>query len=159
MKKLVIVYIVLIVALILLVMFKTGGNLLSFLPSFGASHGTAEINGTKINLIIVKKDSDKQKGLSGRKSLSEKDGMLFVFDRPGKYGFWMKDMLFPIDIIYIDNDKVVYVVKDAPIGGQTKPLTIYRPSEPANYVLELNAGQSDKLKIQKGTTVKLSGIK
>lgn len=158
MKKLIIVYVVLIIALVLLVVVKGGGNLLSFAPSFGGSK-TAEINGTKFNLIIAKNESDRQKGLSGRKSLDANQGMLFIFDHPDRYGFWMKEMLFPIDIIYINKDKVVYVVKNAPAGGQLQNLTIYRPDEPANYVLEVNAGTSDKLKIQKGTTVKLTGVK
>lgn len=158
MKKLIIVYIVLIVALVLLVFMKSGGNLLSFIPSFGSS-ATAEINGKKINLQVVKSDNDKRKGLSGKKSLAEDQGMLFVFDKPDRYGFWMKEMLFPIDIIYINSDKVVYVVKNAPAGGQVENLTVYRPDEPANYVLELNAGQSDKIKIEKGTVVKLNGVK
>lgn len=158
MKKLIIVYVVLIIALILLVVFKSGGNLLGFLPSFG-SHSTAEINGKKFNLLIAKSESERQKGLSGRKSLDANQGMIFIFDHPDRYGFWMKDMLFPIDIIYINNDKVVYVVKNAPAGGQTQNLTIYRPDDAANYVLEVNAGTSDNLKIQNGTTVKLTGVK
>ena len=158
MKKLIIVYVVLIVALILLVVMKSGGNMLSFIPSFG-SNATAEINGTKFKLLVAKSENDRQKGLSGRKSLDENQGMLFVFDHPDQYGFWMKDMLFPIDIIYIDTDKVVYVVRKAPAGGQTPNLVIYRPDEPANYVLEVNAGTADKLNIKKGTTVKLNGVK
>lgn len=158
MKKLIIVYVVLIVALILLVVAKSGGSLSSFLPSFGSS-ASATINGKKINLLIAKDEKDRQKGLSGRKSLAQNQGMIFIFDHPDRYGFWMKDMLFPIDIIYINTDKVVYIVKNAPAGGQVQNLTIYRPNDPANYVLELNAGQSDKLNIKEGTTVKLTGVK
>lgn len=157
MKKLIIVYVVLIFALILLAVFKGGGNLLSFVPSYGKK-ATAEINGTKINLLIAKSDTDRQRGLSGRKSLPSDQGMLFVFDHKDLFGFWMKDMLFPIDIIYIDTDHVVYVIPNAPAGGQTPNLTIYRPDEPANYVLELNAGQADKLKIEKGTKVIFKGL-
>lgn len=158
MKKLIIVYVVLIIAVILLAVVKGGGNLLSFIPSFG-TNATVEVNGTKIHLLLAKSANDRTKGLSGRKSLDANQGMLFVFDKPDRYGFWMRDMLFPIDIIYIDTDHVVYIIKNAPSGGQVQNLAIYRPDEPANYVLELNAGQADKLKIQKGTKVKFSGVK
>ncbi len=160
MKKLIIVYVVLIIALILLVVFKSGGNLLSFVPFVGGHSGSAQINGKKINLTIVKDEKARQKGLSGRKSLGKNDGMLFVFDHPDLYGFWMKDMLFSIDIIYINDDKVVYVVKNAPAPekGDNSNLKIYRPDTEANYVLEVNAGKSDELEIKKGTTVTLKGI-
>src|SRR4051812_34888171 len=102
MKKLIIVYVVLIVALLLLVVVKSGGNLLSFIPSLGGSNAHAQINETKFNLLVAKSETERQKGLSGRKSLSQNQGMIFIFDHPDKYGFWMKDMLFPIDIIYIN---------------------------------------------------------
>ncbi|HVZ12396.1 MAG TPA: DUF192 domain-containing protein [Patescibacteria group bacterium] len=158
MKKLILVYVVLVVIVILLAVFKGGGNLLSFIPSFGKT-ATATVNGTKLNLLVAKSDQDRVKGLSGRKSLDKNQGMIFIFDHKDKYGFWMKDMLFPIDIIYIDTDHVVYVVRNAPAGGQLANLTVYRPDDPANYVLEVNAGIADKLKIQKGTTIKLDGVK
>src|SRR5688500_16424694 len=112
MKKLVIVYVVLIVALVLLVLARNGSNFLSFLPSFGGSSATAEINGNKVKLIVAKSESDRSKGLSGRNNLAKDQGMLFVFPQPGEYAFWMKDMKFAIDIIYINKDKVVYVVKN-----------------------------------------------
>ena len=155
MKKLVLVYVVLIFAVILLAIFKAGGNI--NLPSFGKK-ATAQINGQKINLLLTKSENERQKGLSGRKNLDQNQGMLFIFDKPDRYGFWMKGMLFPIDIIYINGSKVVYVVRSAPSSVQVPNLTIYRPDAPANYVLELNAGSADKLKIQSGTKVILKGL-
>lgn len=160
MKKLIIVYIVLIIALVLLVMFKSGGNLLSFIPSFG-SNASAEINGKKISLLVARSEQERQKGLSGRDKLDSNQGMIFVFEKPGKYPFWMINMKFPLDIIYINNEKVVHIFKKVPPQGDT-PIGLlprYTPSENANYVLELNAGKSDELKIKKGTVVKLSGVK
>ncbi len=60
------------------------GDISSILPFKGKS--TAEINGSKINLIIAKSDKDRLKGLSGRKSLGQDQGMLFVFEKKDKYG-------------------------------------------------------------------------
>jgi len=157
MKKLVIVYVALIVVVILLFIVRGGGNLLSFIPSFG-SRATADVNGHIINLLIAKSENDRVKGLSKRKSLPEDQGMLFIFDKKDRYGFWMKDVLFPLDIIYLDDNRVVHIVKNAPSSTQAPNLIIYRPDEPANHVLELNGGQADKLKIEEGTTVKFSGI-
>jgi len=160
MKKLIIVYIVLIVAVILLAVVRGGGNLLSFIPVIGGgTSATAEVGGNTLKLIVAKSEQDRMKGLSGRKSLPQDTGMLFVFEKKDRPGFWMKDMMFPIDIIYIDDTKVVYVVRNAPSSVQSPNLTVYRPESIANYVLEVNAGVADKLKIKEGTTIKLTNVK
>lgn len=153
MKKLVLVYIVLIIAVILLAVFKGGGDLLSFIPSFGKK-ATAEANGQKINLLIAKSPSDRIKGLSGRKSLAQNQGMLFIFEKKGIYPFWMKDALISLDIIWIDENTVVYIVENT----TPKSFTRLTPDREANYVLELNGGQANKLKIQKGTKITFKGL-
>jgi uncharacterized membrane protein (UPF0127 family) len=81
------------------------------------------------------------KGLSGRESLGSDQGMLFVFSVSDRYRFWMPDMNFPLDMIWLDtNKKVVDVTHNAvPLVDKTKPV-FYRPSVPAQYVLEVNAG-------------------
>ena len=154
MKKLIIVYVVLIVAVILLAIFKVGGNF--SIPFLQKSE--AVINGTKINLIVARSEKDKIKGLSERKSLPSGEGMLFIFNKPDRYPFWMKGMLFPIDIIYLANNSVVYIVENAPAPGQAPNLTIYKPDQPANYVLELNSGMVGKLGIKKGTKITFKNI-
>ena len=66
--------------------------------------------------------------------------MLFVFKRSGRHGFWMKDMNFPIDILWLRNGRVVYVAENVPppSSGETPvPIT---PAKSANLVLELEAG-------------------
>lgn len=155
MKKLILVYVVLIIAVILLAITRAG-NIASILP-FGKT-ASAQIGKNKINLIVAKNDKDRIKGLSGRKNLGENEGMLFVFEKKDKHGFWMKEMLFPIDIIYIDDDTVVYIVENAPSRAQAPNLTIYTPPEPANYVLETNAGIAKKFNIKKGTKITFKGI-
>lgn len=87
-------------------------------------------------------------GLSGRDSLDENKGMLFLFDKPDTYGFWMKDMKFPIDIIWISGDKVIYVLSE--VRPDSYP-NLFKPPIPADKVLEINAGLSKKFGIIEGT--------
>lgn len=88
-------------------------------------------------------DAEKQRGLSGTESLASNEGMLFDFETPGYWGIWMKDMLIPIDIVWLDEEKmVVTIVKNAPPElGEDET---YRPTEPARYVLELPAGATSR---------------
>ncbi|MFZ2149773.1 MAG: DUF192 domain-containing protein [Minisyncoccia bacterium] len=89
-----------------------------------------------------------QKGLSGREGLGEDEGMLFVFENPGRYPFWMKDMNFPIDIIWIGEDlKVVYVKDNATPGSYPES---FDPGIDAKYVLEVVAGFSEKNNLKPG---------
>ncbi len=87
------------------------------------------------------------RGLSGRNSLDEDKGMLFLFDKLDTYGFWMKDMKFPIDIIWINGDKVVYVLPTVNPGSYPN---IFTPPVSADKVLEINAGLSRKFDITEG---------
>lgn len=65
------------------------------------------------NVEIASTTTEKALGLSGRDGLGENDGMLFLFDRPGVQNFWMKDMKFPLDMIWISGGQVVGFVQDA----------------------------------------------
>src|SRR5258706_16124297 len=62
---------------------------------------------------VVKNDNDRQIGLTKYASISDTQGMLFLFDKPGFYTFWMKNMKFPIDMIFIHDDVVVSYVENA----------------------------------------------
>src|ERR1035437_6315215 len=98
------------------------------------------IAGQNIKVDLALTQATQAQGLSGRQSLSENEGMLFVFDKPGKYPFWMKDMNFPIDMIWIgENLQVVYIEKDA--RPESYPES-YGPSSDAKYVLEVVSGFS-----------------
>lgn len=81
-------------------------------------------------------DSKREKGLGGRDSLCEKCGMLFIFETPGQYAFWMKDMRFSLDIIWLSGDTVVFVANDVPpdFSGSIEP------NVSADRVIEINAG-------------------
>src|SRR5450759_2107151 len=113
----------------------------------GAESGGGQIQSVKIAGQNIKVDlaltpAEQEQGLSARTTLAEDSGMLFVFDRPGQYPFWMKDMNFPIDMIWITEDmKVVYIKKDA--RPELYPET-YGSGNDAKYVLEVVSGFSDK---------------
>lgn len=115
------------------------------------------INGQTFSVTVAKTDKEKQIGLSSRKSLAKNSGMLFVFDEPDYYSFWMKNMNFPIDIIYINGDKVDTIINNAmPVAQGALP--IYQPSEKSDKVLEINAGLSNSYNIKSGTTVKIENL-
>lgn len=100
-----------------------------------------------------------QKGLSGRSALGADRGMLFIFSRAGMYRFWMPDMHFPIDILWIDNGKVIDA--DENVSPKFDPLrpVFYTPSRPVRYVLEVNAGFMKRHTIRIGDPVIFNHIR
>ena len=116
---------------------------------------TIKIDTTEIEVEIAKSDTERAKGLGGRTKLDEKSGMLFVFSKNSKPTFWMKDTKIPLDIIWINDDKVVGVEKNIPIETGKKDADLKRYIAPTaiDYVLELNAGFSDSFNIKVGQTI------
>lgn len=109
------------------------------------------IRNTTIKVEIADTLTSRKQGLSGRTSLGDGRGMLFVYDTPGFYSFWMKDMSFPIDIIWIDESKQIIGITEN-VSPDTFPET-FRPSNPARSVLEVSAGWSDRNFIKTGDLV------
>lgn len=100
------------------------------------------------------------KGLSGRDSLAENSGMLFVFDSVGYPAIWMKEMKFALDIIWIRNGKVVDIEENVPVPSSSvreMELPTYTPDVPARLVFEVNAGFSKKFNIHIGDPVTIIG--
>ncbi len=112
-----------------------------------------KIQGLDINATIVSTNDDQKRGLGKKESLPLNEGMIFVFDQPGVYSFWMKDMKFAIDIIWMDENKKVVDIAPNVVpepGKSDRDLTLYKPKESAKYVLEVNAGLSSLNNIQVG---------
>ncbi len=110
-----------------------------------------QIAGQTLKIELVTTREAQQKGLGGRNEIKEDEGMLFVFDHPDTYAFWMKDMNFPIDIIWLDQEgKVVYIKKD--LKPETYPES-FPPPKPATYVLETVSGFSEKNNLKTGDRV------
>lgn len=157
MKKIFIVYAVIIVIVIIIALIKFGGSLA--LP-FGKS-ATATIKNQKFTLMVAQSEKDKTRGLSGRQSLSANTGMIFIFDKPGVYSFWMKDMKFPIDMIFLNNNKIDTMYKNIPppaADENTANLKVYSPKGNIDYVLELPAGTADKYSLKPGDTITLQNV-
>jgi uncharacterized membrane protein (UPF0127 family) len=112
--------------------------------------------GSKSFSVDVASDAaTRAQGLSGRESLGDGEGMYFIFDKPENYGFWMKDMKFAIDIIWIRGNKVVGIdenVEPEP-GKPLSDLKIYYPPQEIDRVLEVNAGTAEKYNLTAGDTV------
>jgi uncharacterized protein len=100
---------------------------------------TITINNKKINIEIADSWPERVQGLSGRNNLCGDCGLMFVFDNKDIYSFWMKDMNFSIDIIWIDGEKIVYIVENASVPNSDN-IPSYIPTESADKVLEVGAG-------------------
>jgi hypothetical protein len=100
------------------------------------------VYGASYKLQIVSTETARQTGLGGRATLAEDAGMLFVLDEPRKECFWMKDMRFSLDIIWLDAQKQV-VHMEQNVASGTYPTT-FCSSKPAAYVIELRAGEVAK---------------
>ena len=117
---------------------------------------------TEIPVEIADTFQKRQKGLSERESLAKGEGMLFVFAQENiQPPFWMKKMEFAIDIIWIDDNKIVQINEDVPAPEPDTPnseLKFYSPNQPIDYVLEVSAGFVDENNIKIGDDVDLSSL-
>ena len=129
---------------------------LFFFNKTSTPKNTVTINNHVFTVEIAVSDEERVKGLSGRNELLENHGMLFVFNKPNVYTFWMKDTLIPLDMIFINNDQIVTIHKNVqPQPNATdEELQRYSPKEPVNYVLEISGGLSEKYGFKEGDTVR-----
>ncbi len=122
-------------------------------PSFDYNT-SLEIGEGNYRVAVADTEQEREKGLGSVANLPSDAGMLFVFDIPDKYGFWMKDTLISLDMVWLDGDKrVVYIQKN--VLPESFP-EVYMPSTPALYVLEFNSGFADKHKINIGDLIQFS---
>jgi uncharacterized membrane protein (UPF0127 family) len=131
-------------------------------PTKKAESKEIAIAGKRIFVTVVQTESERKKGLAGKLSLAQNEGMLFVFDQKNVYpSFWMKDTLIPLDIIWIKGNKITKIEKNvqppAP-GTLDSQLKLYYPDKPIDYVLEVNAGFSDLNNVKVGDSVDFSEI-
>lgn len=143
--------------------FRVGSHVVLYTPK-----------GEAIALTVADTPAAREKGLGGRPSLKENEGMLFVFSEPGRYGIWMKDMRFPLDIIWLEermgtkvkermstsvrwmNTKRELAVVDVRenIAPSTYPEVLV-PKKEALYALEVNAGAAAALGITQGAALSI----
>ena len=112
------------------------------------------VNGQVLIADIAATDEQIVKGLSVKNTLAENEAMLFVFDHEAEYTFWMRNMKFPIDIIWIDADKTVVHIEHSLQPCRSDLLCpTYKPVDDSLYVLETVSGFAEKHDIAKGTRV------
>lgn len=104
----------------------------------------------KIELEVARTPEQVAAGLRSRSSLPLDRGMLFVVSKPKPVKLWMKDVLVPLDIIFIRNGTIASIVKNAPPCPRWKSCPIYDSVKSVSYVLELPAGSANRLDIQPG---------
>jgi len=111
------------------------------------------INDKKIQVEIADTEVKREKGLSFHKPLASDEGMVFVFESPANYGFWMKDMTFDLDFIWIKNSKIVEITENVSHNDQRK---VYQPKLPVDQVLEVKAGfaKENDIRIGSGVLIK-----
>lgn len=108
--------------------------------------------GETLQVSVAATPEARTKGLSGRTGLAPDEGMLFVFDKDAKYQFWMKDMLFPIDILWLSDRGEVQDIREK-VSPDTYP-DVFVPNAPARYVLELPAGFVEAYSVKAGDIVR-----
>lgn len=118
-----------------------------------AASSTIQINDRIITVEIADTPEERERGLSGKEGLAEDEGMLFIFDEDGKPSFWMKDMLFAIDIVWISRDGAIVHIEEN-VAPETYP-TSFAPRSEARYVVELPAGYASKYTVRLGDVVRL----
>ncbi len=123
------------------------------------THGatrTVTVKNVEIQTEVRDTMLGRAQGLSGKPSLPEGEGMLFIFDAPGRYGFWMKDMNFPIDLLWIQDGKIAGIQEHMVPEPEKNMflLTTYYPPQDVQYVLELPDGDVKKHGFAVGDQVK-----
>lgn len=109
-------------------------------------HATVRIGDGVFAARVANTHETREKGLSGTQSLRPEEAMLFVYDTDSRWSIWMKDMNYPIDIVWLNSKKeVVYIVKNA--APESYPYENFAPKQDARYILEFAAGTVDRKKI------------
>ena len=117
-----------------------------------------KINGIEIIAEIADDDNERAIGLMNRSSLAEDRGMIFIFDDEKQRSFWMKNTLMPLDMIFIDsNGTIVDITTMQPCKSLF--CESYRSKEPAQYVLEVNAGFAEEHGVKIGDFVEIKNLK
>lgn len=120
----------------------------SSLSQKGGGEKKILLGSIEITVEVADTEEKRSQGLSGRTSLPQNGGMLFVFPQKNRHSFWMKEMKFPLDFIWIDGNQVVDITYDVPYPKDEEAVHSLVPEFPVDKVLEINAGG-----------VNLSGVK
>lgn len=112
------------------------------------------VGGKNLTAALSTTPKSQSEGLAIKDSINQNEGMLFIFESPQKYSFWMKDMKFPIDILWMDSSgKIVHIEKNLQPCIFLLPCPSYSPPEDSLYVLEVISNFTNKFDINIGDKV------
>jgi len=109
-----------------------------------------------ISVSIANTEAERQQGLSGTDELERYEGKLFIFDEARPHGIWMKDMNYAIDILWFNEATELVYIKES-VTPDTYP-DVFRPTEPARYVVELRAGTVEDLQFVLGDRLSIPPV-
>jgi uncharacterized membrane protein (UPF0127 family) len=125
----------------------------------GAARAEAVFPGNVVvSLEVARTEAERARGLMHRASMPERAGMIFLFERPGIYPFWMKNTLIPLDMFWTDTSgRIVWIAESVP-PCKADPCPEYPPRAVASYVIETNAGFARRHRISVGQAVTLKNL-
>lgn len=113
-----------------------------------------ELAGSRYQVELAQNDETRARGLMFREQMDTDHGMLFIHEYQEPQAYWMKNTKLPLDILYFDSERrLVSQQRDVPPCSAGDACPPYPSFKPARYVLELNAGQAAKLKLQDGAVL------
>ena len=136
------------VILIALMLFAGLGS--NFKSLFQGEEFYVVIKEQKIYVEIADSPEEKKQGLSGRESLAEDRGMLFIYPELGNYSFWMREMKFNLDFVFINDQKVVDLKENIPFPQEGEEPEMIETEMEFDKVLEINQGMIEKIGIKIG---------
>jgi uncharacterized membrane protein (UPF0127 family) len=114
---------------------------------------------TRVSVEIADTEEKRARGLMFREKMAPNDGMIFLFEEPGNYPFWMKNTLIPLDMIWLDQDaRIVWIAHSVP-PCKADPCPTFDHEGNALYVVEVVSGFAKQHKVKVGDTLVLKGIK
>lgn len=114
------------------------------------------LNNEKFSIEIASSPIQWARGLMYRDNLPKNNGMLFIFPMESKQSFWMKNVKFPLDIIFLSKDKKIVDIKENFEPCLQDSCPSYTPSEKAKFVLEINGGRVKDLDLKIGDEIKMN---
>jgi len=118
------------------------------ISDFGNPVAEMRLAGRDFSVEMASSEEKRRMGLSGRENMCRDCAMLFIFPEPSRPSFWMKDMRFDLDVVWISGTSVKAIEKNVPFARGERE--VIKPDVPIDKVLELNAGVCDEIGLKIG---------
>jgi uncharacterized membrane protein (UPF0127 family) len=115
-------------------------------------------DGTRVKVEIADTPELRQRGLMFRESLSENEGMLFIFEETGFYPFWMKNTLIPLDMLWLDASRRVVSIAHSVPPCKADPCPNFSPTADALYQIEVVSGFAKRHQVREGDVLTFRGV-